>query len=109
MTRIALAVLLLAAMATPALAQQNPPANPSGSIDRPQEPNLVFDDDGGKAQIVPADLSVVVEKTFHGGEVMKSAQQVSIFLGTGWGDPHVRSRQIALGDLAARQGGNMEE
>src|SRR5215471_6609400 len=107
MTRIALAVLLLAASATPALAQQNPPAQ--GSIDRPEEPNLVFDDDGGKAQIVPADLSVVVEKTFHGGEVMKSAQQVSIFLGTGWGDPHVRSRQIALGDLAARQGGNMEE
>jgi hypothetical protein len=109
MKRIALAILLWASSLTPALAQQNPPASPAASVDRPQEPNLVFDDDGGTAQIVPADLSVAAEKKFHGGEVMRSAQQVSIFLGSGWGDPQARSRQVTMSDLAARRSGVLEE
>ncbi|HKF20947.1 MAG TPA: hypothetical protein VKE93_05230 [Candidatus Angelobacter sp.] len=109
MKRIAIAVLLWTSSLTPVLAQQNPPASPAASVDRPEEPNLVFDDDGGKAQIVPADLSVAAEKKFHGGEVMQSAQQVSIFLGSGWGDPQVRSRQVAIHDLAARPSGVLEE
>jgi len=107
MKRIALALLLLAGAA--ALAQQNPTAKPAQSVDRPEEPNLVFDDDGGKAQIVPPDLSAGAQKTFHGGEVMQSAQQVSIFLGGAWGDRQVRPRQVALVDLAARQTSVLEE
>src|SRR5215467_3641191 len=109
MKRIALAALLFVGAVTPALAQQNPPASPAPSVDRPEEPNLVFDDDGGKAQIVPPDLSVAAEKKFHGGEVMQFAQQVSIFLGSGWGDPQVRSRQVAIHDLAAHPSGVLEE
>src|SRR6516225_2474641 len=109
MKRIALAVLLWASSLTPVLAQQIPPASPAASVDRPEEPNLVFDDDGGKAQIVPADLSVAAEKKFHGGEVMKSAQQISIFLGSGWGDTQVRSRQVALVDLGSRQTAGLDE
>lgn len=81
-----------------AAAQQPKPA--AAPMDRPAEPNLLFDDDGGKVQFVPADLSPSPQKTFHGGEVMKSAQQVSIFLGSGWGDPAVRARQAALADIA---------
>lgn len=69
--------------------------------DRPSEPNMVFDDDGGKAQIVPADFSVAGPKKFHGGAVMAAVRQVSIFLGSGWADTSVRIRQTALGDLAA--------
>ena len=115
MKRITLALLMLAGAVsvsvstTPALAQQNAVAKPSASLDRPEEPNLVFDDDGGKTQIVPADLSVVAEKKFHGGEVMRSAQQVSIFLGSGWGDPQVRSRQVTINDLATRRSAVLEE
>lgn len=75
------------------------------SIDRPAEPNLVFDDDGGKAQIVPADLSVTGEKRYHGGAVMKQAQQVSIFLGSGWGDTRVRNREASLTEIAANTAG----
>jgi len=107
MKRIALALLLLAGAA--ALAQQNLPAKPAQPVDRPEEPNLVFDDDGGKAQIVPADLSAGAQKTFHGGEVMQATQQVSIFLGSAWGDRQVRPRQVALADLAARQTSMLEE
>lgn len=68
-------------------------------IDRPAEPNLLFDDDGGKVQFVPADLSASPGKKFHGGAVMKSVQQVSIFLGSGWADETVRSRQNTLEDF----------
>jgi hypothetical protein len=108
MKRISLAILLLGwTMATQA--QQNTQAKPAASVDRPEEPNLVFDDDGGKTQIVPADLSVAAEKKFHGGEVMKSAQQISIFLGSAWGDSQIRSRQIALVDLSSRQTAGLEE
>ena len=109
MTRITLAVLLFAGSVVTAMAQQGAPAKSAASLDRQEEPNLVFDDDGGKTQIVPPDVCVVAEKKFHGGEVMKSAQQVSIFLGSAWGDSQVRSRQIALGDLASRQSAGIEE
>ncbi len=107
MNRLALSILLLLAPAM--FAQANSPAKAAASpakaiasMDRPAEPNLVFDDDGGKAQIVPPDLSAAV-MAFHGGEVMKSAQQVSIFLGSAWGDRSVRMRQTALLDLSATQ------
>jgi hypothetical protein len=70
------------------------------SLDLPAEPNFVFDDDGGKAQIVPADLSVTGQKSFHGGPVLSTARQVSIFLGAGWGDQQFRGRETALVDIA---------
>ncbi|HET9837080.1 MAG TPA: hypothetical protein VFR84_02520 [Candidatus Angelobacter sp.] len=73
-------------------------------VDRPPEPNMVFDDDGGKVQIVPADLAASPQKTFHGGAVMKSAQQVSIFLGSGWADAQVGSRKPSLADVTAATG-----
>ena len=61
MKKFALSTLLLCGLATSVLtAQQAVP------VDRPAEPNLVFDDDGGKVQIVPADLSITGPKTFHG-------------------------------------------
>lgn len=89
-------VLPLAMCLSPMVAQQN------AKIDRPEEPNLVFDDDGGKVQIVPADLASGNIKTFHGGHVMDSVQQVSIFLGGGWSDAQARSREATLSDLAAQ-------
>lgn len=103
MTRLASALLL--AMLLPPAAQ----FASAQSLDRPAEPNLVFDDDGGKTQIVPADLSTSVEKKFHGGEVMKSIQQVSIFLGSGWGDQQTRARETALLDLGASHSAHLAE
>ena len=43
-------------------------------------------------------------KKFHGGAVLGSARQVSIFLGAGWGDQQFRSRETPLLDVAANQG-----
>jgi hypothetical protein len=99
MKKFALGILLLCGTVTCVLAAQQQP-----SVDRPAEPNFAFDDDGGKAQIVPVDLSVAGPKTFHGGPVLPSARQVSIFLGAGWGDAQIRGRQAFLIDVTASAG-----
>ena len=99
MKRIALGILLLCGTVTCVLSAQQ-----QASVDRPAEPNFAFDDDGGKAQIVPLDFSVAGPKTFHGGPVLASAQQVSIFLGAGWGDSQVRARETSLLDVTASVG-----
>jgi hypothetical protein len=96
MKKFALGILLLCCTVTCVLAAQQ-----QASVDRPSEPNFAFDDDGGKTQIVPVDFSVAGPKTFHGGPVLASAQQVSIFLGAGWGDTQVRGREISLLDVTA--------
>ncbi|HZD95287.1 MAG TPA: hypothetical protein VE133_13590 [Candidatus Sulfotelmatobacter sp.] len=96
MKKFALCTLLLCALATCVLTAQH-----AAQIDRPAEPNFVFDDDGGKVQIVPADFSVAGPKTFHGGAVLGAARQVSIFLGAGWGDQQFRSRQTPLLDITS--------
>src|SRR5437773_11834702 len=95
MKRLVYSILFLAL----AVAAQQAAKTPA--IDRPSQPNFVFDDDGGAVQIVPADLALSGPKKFHGGEVLKSVQQVSIFLGSGWGDKSVRARQAALFDVLA--------
>src|SRR5262245_56651485 len=111
MNRLVLAILLLAGVAVSVAIQQNAAMNASGSrsVDRPAEPNLVFDDDGGTVQIVPPDPASPAVKRFHGGDVMKSVQQVSIFLGAGWADRQVRMRQAALADLESQQNTHIEE
>jgi hypothetical protein len=99
MKKFALGILLLCGTVSCVVAAQQ-----QASVDRPAEPNFAFDDDGGKAQIVPVDLSVAAPKTFHGGPVLASAQQVSIFLGAGWGDAQVRGREASLLDVTASAG-----
>lgn len=96
MKKFALCALLLCGLFTCVVVAQQ-----AATVDRPAEPNFVFDDDGGKVQIVPADFSVAGPKTFHGGTVLTAARQVSIFLGAGWADQQARSRQTALVDVAA--------
>ncbi len=95
MKRLIFVTLLLCVAGGLLFAQQ------AANLDRPAEPNFVFDDDGGKAQIVPADLSSAGPKSFHGGPVLPAARQVSIFLGSGWGDQQFRGRETALVDIAA--------
>lgn len=92
-----LQVVLLTMFLAQFMAAQQAPI----SIDRPAEPNMLFDDDGGKVQVVPANLAPAAQKTFHGGAVMSSVQQVSIFLGSGWSEAQVRSRQRGLSDVGS--------
>lgn len=102
MKKFAFCALLLCGLAISVLTAQQSPA-----IDRPSEPNFLFDDDGGKVQIVPADLAMAAPKSFHGGAVLKSAQQVSIFLGAGWGDQQFRSREASLAEISPDAGNSL--
>jgi hypothetical protein len=61
--------------------------------------NFISDDDGGVVQIVPADLSAAGPRKANAVPVMKSIQQVSIFLGTAWAEQNVRPREASLSDL----------
>lgn len=61
--------------------------------------NFISDDDGGVVQIVPADLSVAGPRKANAAPVMKSVQQVSVFLGSAWAEQNVRSREASLSDL----------
>jgi hypothetical protein len=94
---LGLSVLLLFSLALVTTAAQQPAG-------RLPQPNFVFDDDGGAVQIVPAGLTSSGAKKFHGGRVMTSVQQVTIFLGGGWGDAQTRAREAALSDLLSGAG-----
>jgi hypothetical protein len=61
--------------------------------------NFISDDDGGVVQIVPADLSAAGSRKASAAPVMKSIQQVSIFLGSAWAEQNVRTREASLSDL----------
>ena len=95
MKKLMLSVLLLAGMPIATMMAQHSPAGVGA------RPNFVFDDDGGAVQIVPAALASSGPRTFHGGAVLRSVQQVSVFLGSGWGSAGIRSRETVLSDLAA--------
>jgi hypothetical protein len=83
-------------LATPALTALQ--GNKSADAPRAQA-NLVDDDDGGLTEIVPADPAAQGSRAAGAVPVMKSVQQVSIFLGAAWDDPQVRPRQTRLLDL----------
>jgi hypothetical protein len=66
--------------------------------------NYISGDDDEQVQIVPADLSSPGPRKFHGGAVLKSVRQVSIFWGSHWADSQVRTRETSLLDLPASDG-----
>src|SRR5256885_15390987 len=96
MKKFALEILLLCGTVTGVLAAQQ-----QASVDRPAEPNFAFDDDGGKAQIVPVDFSVAGPKTFPGGPAFASAPQGRIFLGAGRGRAPRRGREASPAGVTA--------
>jgi hypothetical protein len=62
--------------------------------------NFISDDDGGVVQIVPLGLTSAGPRKANAAPVMKSIQQVSVFLGSAWAGQNVRSREASLRDLA---------
>lgn len=98
MKRLILCTLFLAGLLVatqPAAAQKAAPvaALPASST------NFISDDDGGTVQIVPADMAAPGPRKAHTAPVMKALQPVSVFLGSGWADKKVRSREAVLAGL----------
>jgi len=97
MKRLVFYILLFGGLATLAFAslQENKSADTP-----PANANFVADDDGGLTEIVPADPTRQGPRASGAVPVMKSVQQVSIFLGAAWGDRQARTRQTRLPDFA---------
>ena len=95
--RLTLCTLFLAGLfATHAATAQK--AVPATALPAPAT-NFISDDDGGTVQVVPTDLAVPGPRKAQSAPVMKSVQQVSIFLGSAWADQKVRLREARLSDL----------
>ena len=54
---------------------------------------VVFDDDGGRVQIVPRRAVPPGEVSYHGGPVIAGGTIQAIFLGSGWRDAGTRGRE----------------
>ncbi|MDP9121323.1 MAG: hypothetical protein M3O15_08135, partial [Acidobacteriota bacterium] len=66
---------------------------------------VAFDDDGGRAQIVPRRVAVPDEVTYHGGPVVSGGNVVAIFLGSGWQEKAVRQRESRAMDVLTGRSG----
>lgn len=100
MKRFVFYTMLFAVLATLASSAQQ--GNKSGDTP-PAKANFVGDDDGGLTEIVPADPAKQGPRASGAVPVMKSVQQVSIFLGAAWGDQQARRRQTRLPDFAGNR------
>ena len=54
---------------------------------------VVFDDDGGRAQIIPRQAVAGRDATFHGGPVIAHGTVQAVFLGSGWRDRANREKE----------------
>lgn len=98
MKKIIFCFVLTASLMTLALAAQQgqkPAETPAAKT------GFVADEDGGFTEIVPADPSTRAPRPSGASPAMKSVQQVSVFLGSAWGDAQIRPRQSRLRDLNA--------
>jgi hypothetical protein len=103
MKRLALCTLILGFAVQTFMAQQPGKGSNANAAVRSQSDHL-GDDDGGMVQIVPADVPAVAPDKAQAAPVMKSMQQVNLFLGTAWAEPVARSREGVLNDLTYRLG-----
>jgi len=100
MQRLVFYTMLFAGLATLAFGAQQ--GNKSADTP-PVNANFVADDDGGLTEIVPADPATQGPRASGAVPVMKSVQQVSIFLGAAWGDQQARTRQTRLSGFAGNR------
>jgi hypothetical protein len=54
---------------------------------------VVFDDDGGRTQIIPHQAVAGGDATFHGGPVISRGQVQAVFLGSGWREKSNREKK----------------
>ncbi len=100
MKRLTLCTLFLAGLFATQVMTAQKAVKPAANLPAPTT-NFISDDDGGTVQVVPADLAAPGARKAHAAPVMKSVQQVSIFLGSAWADQNTRSREAALSDLTS--------
>jgi hypothetical protein len=79
---------------------------------RPDErQEVVLNEDGGRAFIVRPGSTTFNRVIKPGGPIIQDLQQYSVFLGSGWSDPALKSREDSLSKLLVniRDGAQMDE
>jgi hypothetical protein len=102
-TRYLLPALLVGLVgAGPAAAER-----PSGGVlEGARGGTVLFDDDGGKVQIVPLAPGAAHEATFHGGRVLAHARVRVLFVGSGWRERRgLEAKATATVESIARSAG----
>ena len=67
---------------------------------------VVFDDDGGRVEIVPRLPAALRERSQHGGPAISGGSVHPIFLGNGWRDPANRGREAQMLAALLSRGGS---
>src|SRR4051794_38336576 len=73
---------------------QTPPA--SAILENAPRGTVVFDGDGGRAQIVPRRAVPAQEATYHGGPVVSRPTVQAVFLGHDWRKPENPAQQSPI-------------
>jgi hypothetical protein len=92
-------------LALAAAAPRSEPRSPLPVLEAAPPGTVVFDDDGGRVQIVPRRVVPPSEVSYHGGPVITGGTVQAIFLGSAWRDEGLRGRESqALEALLGRGG-----
>jgi hypothetical protein len=86
---------------------QTPPA--SAILENAPRGTVVFDGDGGRAQIVPRRAVPAQEATYHGGPVVSRPTVQAVFLGHDWRKPENRAKQAEILSALRSQAGAAAE
>lgn len=92
----------------------------SQAVEKPQAPapavlenaprgTVVFDDDGGRAQIVPRKAVPAQEATYHGGPVVSRPTVQAVFLGHDWRKQENRAKESEILSALRSQGNTADK
>jgi hypothetical protein len=98
-----LALVLTGGSVSRAAEKPQPPA--SAILENAPRGTVVFDDDGGRAQIIPRKAVPTPAATYHGGPVVSQGTVQAVFLGSGWRKQENRDREAAVLSALRSQGG----
>lgn len=100
-----LALTLTGGSASRAAEKPQTPAPPASAIlENAPRGTVVFDNDGGRAQIIPRRAVPSAEATYHGGPVVSQPTVQAVFLGNDWRKNRAKENEI----LSALQGQSSE-
>jgi hypothetical protein len=88
-----LALVATGGSASWAAGQPQPQAPAAAVLNHAPKGTVVFDDDGGRAQIIPRQPAESRDATFHGGPVVSGATVQAVFLGSGWRERSNRDKE----------------
>jgi len=90
-------------------AAEKPQAPASAILENAPKGTVVFDDDGGRAQIIPRKAVAAQEATYHGGPVVSQPTVQAVFLGHDWRKQENRAKETEILSALRSQAGTAAE